>query len=141
MSEHSDPATNEANQAASISNRRLLIEMAVIIAIGTILGFFAVSLKFAVGVLIGGGLAFLNYFWLRRVLRSAFESAVAGGMPGWLIGSHYLRFAVTGLVLFAIYLTDAASVVGAVFGLASFSLAVVFAGIINIFSGLFKKEF
>ena len=115
--------------------------MAAIIAIGTVLGFFAVSLKFAVGVVIGGGLAFLNYFWLRHVLRSAFANAAAGGKPGWLIGSHYLRFAFTGLVLFVIYLTDAASVVGAVLGLASFSLAVVFAGIANIFSGLFKKEF
>jgi hypothetical protein len=140
MSEQSDPAIEEPQPAASISNRQLLIEMAAIIAIGTILGFFAVSLKFAIGVVIGGGLAFLNYLWLRRSLRSIFELAAAGGRPGLMAGRYILRYVVIGLALLVIYLTDAASVAGAVLGLASFSLAVVFAGIANIFSGLFKKE-
>jgi hypothetical protein len=140
MSEFSAPVSDEQQPAVSISNRRLLIEMAVIIAISLLIGAVAVSGQFAVGVFLGGILAYLNYFWLSHSLRAMF-SAVAGGQSAGLPAIRYfLRYVLLGAALLAIYLTGVGTVSGAVLGLSSFPLAVVAEGAISIFRGWFKRE-
>jgi hypothetical protein len=139
MGEFSAPVTEEHKPAITISNRRILIEMAVIIGIGILAGLLAVSLKFSIGVLIGGILAFVNYLWLESSLRGLFAHVAAGGRPGLPAIRYILRYLVIGGVLWLVYLTGAGSMVGAILGLASFAFAVVIEGFISIFSGFLTK--
>jgi len=90
--------------------------------------------------LIGGVLAYANYFWQRHSLKAIFDRAVDGKKSHFLAARYILRYIVIGLVLGIIYLTDFVSVYAAIFGLASFSLAVVIEGFTSIFSSPARKE-
>ena len=139
MSEDLDPLTT-AEPQPEISHRRILIEMAAIIVVGSIVGFTFSSVKAGIGVLIGGGLAFANYFWQKHSLKAIFDRAVHGKKSPFLATRYILRYVVIGAVVAWIYWSDAASIFGVIFGLASFSIAVVVEGFINIFSSSNREE-
>lgn len=125
------PTNEPAN--ASISHKRLLIEMAVLIALGAIAGFIFGDVRFGFGVLFGGVLAFLNYFWLKRSTAAIFEKAISGDrarfLPLWFI-SRYLAI---GLVILAVHFSGAIPATAVILGLAAFAFAVVIDGLIRIF--------
>jgi hypothetical protein len=121
-----------------LSNRRILFLMALVILVGSILGFIFVSNQFGFGALLGGILAFANYYWLKVSLKSVFAKAVSGERTRFLAGKYILRYLIFGLVLMFIYLSAAVDVIAVILGLASFALAVVVEGIINIFTSFNK---
>ncbi|HEX2639783.1 MAG TPA: ATP synthase subunit I [Pyrinomonadaceae bacterium] len=125
---------------AEISHRRILFEMAVIIVVAAAIGAVFGSAKFAVGVFIGGLLAFGNYFWLRKSTGSLFERVASGGTSGWPAVGFLLRYIAIGLVLLGIYFSNVLPIAAVILGLASFALAVVVDGTISIFRSSFKKE-
>lgn len=134
MAENSEPVSAEQPAVAKLSHRRILITMAVIAVLCSIAGLIFVSGRFAAGVLIGGLLSFLNYFWLKRSLKLIFDRAIAGDKPRFLGAKYFLRYVAFGAILTIVYLTDAVPVVAVILGIASFALAVVAEGMIRIFS-------
>lgn len=139
MGEETQP-TQGPRDAAEISHRRILFEMAAITIVAAVIGAVFGSAGFAVGVLFGGLLAFGNYFWLRRSTGSLFERVAAGGTTGWPAVGFLLRYIAIGLVLLGIYFSKVLPVAAVILGLASFALAVVVDGTISIFRSTFKKE-
>jgi hypothetical protein len=125
---------------AEISHRRILFEMAAIIVVAAMIGAVFGSVRFAVGVFIGGLLAFGNYFWLRKSTGSLFERVASGGTTGWPAVGFLLRYVTIGLVLLGIYFSGVLPIAAVILGLASFALAVVVDGTISIFRSSFKKE-
>ena len=125
---------------AEISHRRILFEMAAIVIVAAVIGAVFGSVRFATGVLIGGMLAFANYFWLRGSTGSLFRRVAAGGTTGWPAVGFLLRYIAIGLVLLAVYLSKVLPIEAVILGLASFALAVVLDGTISIFRSTFKKE-
>ncbi len=134
MVENSEPVAAEQPAVATLSHRRILITMAVIAVLGSIAGLIFVSGGFAAGVLIGGLLSFVNYFWLKRSLKIIFDRAIAGDKPRFLGAKYFLRYVAFGVILTIVYLTGIVPVVAIILGIASFALAVVAEGIIRIFS-------
>ena len=66
MSGNSEPVAAETEQSAPLSHRRILWTMVIVVIIGAILSFVFVSLRSSVlGFIIGGILAFFNYYWLK----------------------------------------------------------------------------
>src|SRR5438128_9323965 len=111
----SEPAT------ATISHRRLLIEMAVLIATGTIIGLIFGSARFGSGVLFGGGLSFLNYYWLKRSTAAVFEKAISGERARLLPLKFISRYLALGAVILAVHFSGAMPAAAVIAGLASFA--------------------
>ena len=133
MGEESPTLPSDSSTVATISHRRLLIEMAVLIALGSIAGFVFGGTRFGFGVLFGGLLAFLNYYWLKRSTAAIFEKAFAGSTGSFVSLRFISRYVVLGLVILAIYFSGMVPVTAVIAGLSAFAIAVVVDGFISIF--------
>ena len=133
MGGESPALPTQAPVNANISHSRLLVEMAVITASGTILGFILGGARFGFGVLFGGVLAFLNYFWLKRSTAAIFEKAFAGGSGRFLTLRFIGRYLALGAIILAVHFSGLIPAVAVIAGLAAFAFAVVVDGLISIF--------
>jgi hypothetical protein len=139
MSEEFEPVEAE-QQPAAMSHRRILILMAGLVGVGSLAGMIFISLGFGFGVLTGGILSFINYFWLKRTLRGIFEKAKDGERPRLFAFSYILRYIVFGFVLGIIYLSQTIPITAVIAGLGSFAIAVVIEGFLRIFSSFNKRD-
>ncbi len=135
-----EPLTTEDQIPPQVSLSRVLVIMAVIIAIGAIAGFIFGPSRFGAGVIIGGAMSFANYFWQRNSTRAIFAQAVNGEKPMLLSVRYILRYVILGLVVWAIYATGVLPIAAVVLGLAAFALAVVIEGLIGIFTSFNGQE-
>lgn len=134
MGEDTDPLTSEdsVEPLTPISHRGILGVMAAVVIVGVLFGFALKGLGFGVGVLFGGVLAFVNYFWLERVTRFVFENTGVNS-AGWLAAKYILRYVAIGAVLLLVYTTGILPVTAVIVGLGAFAVAVVIQGLKNIF--------
>jgi hypothetical protein len=139
MSEEFEPVEVE-QQPAAMSHSRILILMAGLVGVGSLAGMIFISLGFGFGVLTGGILSFINYFWLKRTLRGIFEKAKDGERPRLFAFSYILRYIVFGFVLGIIYLSQTIPITAVIAGLGSFAIAVVIEGFLRIFSSFNKRD-
>lgn len=142
MSETSDYNQDEQENLAPLSHRRILSIMAAIVLTGSFLSFLYVSLSFGFGFLIGGGLSFVNYYWLKFSLKAVFDRVVSEENPRFSATRYFLRYFVLGLVMTVVYFTHIVSFTAVILGLLSFAFAILIEGLIRIFTAFFnKKEF
>ncbi len=135
-----EPLTTEDQLPPQVSLSRVLVIMAVIIAVGAIAGFIFGPARFGAGVMVGGAMSFANYFWQRNSTRAIFAQAANGEKPMLLSVRYILRYVFLGLVVWAIYATGVLPIAAVVLGLAAFALAVVIEGLIGIFSSFNGQE-
>ena len=133
MSEETESFETVEKDVKQLSHKRILLIMALVVIAGAIFGFVRVSASFGWGVLIGGILSFINYYWLKNSLRAVFDRIVRDETPGFLATKYILRYVAFGAVLAIVYLTKTVPVVSVILGLASFAFAIVIEGIIRIF--------
>ncbi len=143
MSEDSEQIIEEQQSTVqTLSHKRILTLMALAALLGAIAGFIFGGLSFGIGVLIGGSLSLVNYYWLKRSLKIVFDKAIAGEETQFLAGKYILRYMAFGAVLTVVYLTKTVPIVAVLLGLASFALAIIFEAIIRLFNSFSnKKEF
>lgn len=137
MSEISEPLVTEKNTAAvvTLSHRRILWTMTIVLLIGVVFSLIYAERSFTIGLIIGGILAFVNYYWLKISLKNLFDAmAQSGGKPRFLAAKYFLRYATLGVIVWLAYVTKFASVVAVLLGLASIALAVTIEGLIRIFT-------
>ena len=133
MGEESPALPSEAPVTANISHRRLLIEMAVLIVIGGLSGFVFAGARFGLGVMFGGGLAFLNYYWLKRSTAAIFEKALTGTGARFVSLRFISRYVAIGAIILAVHFLGALPAVAVIAGLSAFAIAVVVDGLLSIF--------
>lgn len=131
MVEHA--AVRGNSSAFTITHRRILSEMAIVLAAGAIFGFVLFSARIGFGVMVGGILAFANYFWQKHSLRAIFDSAFHGRKARFLSLKYAARYLVIGGLVGLIYISGTISIYGVVFGLSSFVIAIVLEAFISIF--------
>ena len=143
MSEDSEQIPEEQRSTVqTLSHKRILTLMALAALLGAIAGFIFDGLGFGIGVLIGGALSLVNYYWLKRSLKLVFDKAVQGEPPQFLAGKYFLRYLTFAAVLTVVYLTKTVPIIAVLLGLASFALAIIFEAIIRLFNSFSnKKEF
>ena len=140
MSDNSDSVTAEQS-IPPISNRRILWMMGLVAAAAGLAGFVFVSRQFGLGVILGGVLSFINYYWLKVSLKRLFDNAVAhGAKPRFLAVRYFARYLTLGAILTVVFLTETIPVVAVIAGLSSFALAIVIEGFVRIFSTFFKSK-
>lgn len=140
MSENSESLQTESGSLKELSHKRILLIMAVVIAVGSALASIFVSGRFGAGVFLGGLLAFGNYYWMKLSLKGIFEKAVRGENPRFLASSYIFRYIAFGVILLIIYLSKTLDIVSVLVGLLSFALAVLIEGLIRIFTSFNKQK-
>lgn len=141
MSENSEQVTAEQSQTIQqLSHARILLLMATVVIAAFAVGFILVSANFGIGILIGGVLSFINYFWLKRSLKNIFGAAAAGEKPRFMAVGYFLRYLILGAVLVIVHLTKTVPIVAVLLGLASFALAIIIEAFIRLFSSFFIKK-
>lgn len=128
------------NTLKELSHNRILWLMGLVIVLGMVLSFILKSFIFGLGVLLGGVLAFINYYWLKKSLKSIFSAAENGEKPKVFGGNYILRYIVFALIIALIYVSNSIPIVAILLGLLSFAVAVMFEGVLRIFSSFIKKE-
>lgn len=113
----------------------------VIVLVAAIIG----SLIFATwrvtaGLILGGILSFINYYWLKFALKSVFEKAVEGAKPKFLVGKYILRYFAIGAVIVLVFLTKIISVAAVICGLLAFAAAILIESFILIFIHISKRK-
>ena len=136
MGDEPEPIAPTDGSAVLFSHRRILITMAAVIAFGAVAGLTLFSFAVGAGVVIGGLLAYANYFWQKQSIAAIFDRAVHGHRSRFLGLRYILRYVVVGGVLTLIYFTQTVSIFGVIFGLSSFALAVMIEGL----TSSFRKE-
>jgi len=135
MGEDLYPLTTDKS-TQPILHRDLLIVMGVVVVVSTIAGFILGGKSFGFGVIFGGLLSYVNYFWLERSTRAMFVNAEMAS-TGLLAAKYILRYFALGGVLLLLYMINAVPVAAVILGLSAFALAVVFQGLKNIISSSF----
>lgn len=91
--------------------------------------------KFSLGVLLGGFISILNYYWMERGLRGIFANT-AGNVKGPVIGKYYIRLVLTAIVLYFLIANGTVNVIGLLIGLS----VVVINIIITLITTMAKKK-
>ncbi len=140
MSDDFEPIADEQENLVPLTHRRILIVMATVAVFGSLLSLIFVSWQFGFGVLIGGILSFVNYYWLKYSLKKIFEQAVGGEKPRFLGLRYLFRYVVLGGILLVVFLTKTVPVAAVILGLASFAVAIIIEAFIRLFASFFKKK-
>ena len=123
-----------------ISHTRILWIMAIVLLAAIVGSLFFAARSVTAGLIIGGILSFVNYYWLKFALKSAFEKAVEGGRPRFLVGKYMLRYFAVAAVIVLVLLTKIVSVVAVIGGLLAFAAAILIESFILIFIHISKRE-
>ena len=91
--------------------------------------------KFSLGVLLGGFISILNYYWMERGLCGIFANT-AGNVKGPVIGKYYIRLVLTAIVLYFLIANGTVNVIGLLIGLS----VVVINIIITLITTMAKKK-
>ena len=105
----------------------------IILGILLILSFIFMPYRFAFGMLLGGLISIVNFYWLGRDLRKAF-SRLSERSNSFVMLKYYIRFAVTAVALYFIISRDFVDVIGLLVGLSTVVIAIVFTTIAAAYS-------
>ncbi len=140
MSEADNIIETEHPTPTVISHRRILWTMGAVAFLGSLAGFIFVSWEFGLGVILGGILSLINYYWLKISLKKIFDQAAGGTKPRFLAVRYFARYLTLGVILLIIFLTKTVPIVAVILGLGSFALAIVVEGLIRLFSSVFNSK-
>ncbi len=140
MSDDFKSTTDEVSTVVPISHSRILWIMAIVLFVAVAGSLIFATQRVTLGLIFGGILSFINYYWLKFALKSVFENVEEGEKPSFLIGKYFLRYFAVGAVIFLVSLTKSVSVVALVCGLLAFAAAVVIESFILIFIHISKRE-
>lgn len=99
------------------------------------------NIKFTLGILIGGILAIINYYWLdaswRKILEIASSSATGPAIP---IGRYILRYLTIGIIVYSMSFYDVASILGILIGLCMIAAGILIEAFFLLIKTFTTKE-
>jgi hypothetical protein len=120
----------------------------VILGISVLISAAFLPYPFTLGLLVGGVVSIANFYWLAKDLKKLFgqfsEGVTEKRAKYCILMKYYLRFIVTGIVLYFVITRMPVSVIGLVVGLSivviSIVLAIVIENLINSIRRVKKKD-
>jgi MFS superfamily sulfate permease-like transporter len=94
------------------------------------------TFKFALGVLLGGFISILNFYWMKRSLSRVFEK-LSGNVKGAVVFKYFIRLTLTAIILYFLISSDIVNIIGLVIGLS----VVVITIVVTVITTLYKKNF
>jgi membrane-bound metal-dependent hydrolase YbcI (DUF457 family) len=111
----------------------------IILAVLFVISLFFASEKFALGVLLGGFISILNFYWMERGLRGLFQK-IGGNVKGPVLFKYYIRLAITAVVLYFLIAYETVNVIGLLIGLSVVVINIITLVIISLSKNNFLKE-
>lgn len=131
LSEH--PTEQDVAAADAVSHDGILRTLIAVSILGCVVGAVFVSIRSGLGFLLGGMIAFANYYWLKASLAKFFDKETLVQQPGLITLRFLARYAFLGICLAVVYLTGVLPVIPVILGAAGFAFAVMIEGILGIF--------
>jgi len=107
----------------------------IILGIFILISLISMRAPFTLGILMGGLISIINFFWLKRDLRVVF-GALTGRAKAALMFRYYLRFFVSAVIIYFIITKTIVDVIGLLIGLS----VVVINIVLTLVMGLSKKN-
>jgi hypothetical protein len=104
----------------------------------SILGFSLLPLDFACGVFFGGLLVTVNFHMLARTLKKALSPPHLAS-HNLVLAKYYLRFLISGLIIFLLIAGHIVHPVGLVIGLSIVVFSIIFATLCEVKKLIFKE--
>ncbi|MBN2567928.1 MAG: ATP synthase subunit I [Deltaproteobacteria bacterium] len=132
----------------SALQRKIELGHWIILGISLLVSAVCLPHPFTLGLLIGGFISIANFYWLARDLKSLFLRFSEGVTPArakyYILMKFYLRFIITGIVLYFVITRTPVSVIGLVVGLSivviSIVLTIIIEQLINHIRRVRKKD-
>ena len=110
--------------------------------VGSLLGFINTPVKFAMGILTGSLLVTLNFHLLRHTLYKALD-ATSGKSSRSILGvvliKYYIRFAISGIAIFALIKGNIVDPLGLILGLSVVVVSIMAATTLELTRLIFKE--
>ncbi|MEZ5424370.1 MAG: ATP synthase subunit I [Pyrinomonadaceae bacterium] len=132
MGVQTDPETG----IRGYSRARIFALMAVAVVAAAVAGLIFGSVRFCVGILVGGLLSAVNFVWLESTTKGLFAQQAEGRRSIFPAARFILRYLALGVVLWGIYKLDVLPIAAVLIGLSAFAVAVVLDG----FNSIFKSQ-
>lgn len=87
--------------------------------------------KFALGVLLGGFISIINFYWMERGLRGLFTDT-SKNVKGPVMVKYYIRLALTAVVLYFLIAYNTVNVIGLLMGLSVVVINIIIMTIIIV---------
>ncbi len=110
----------------------------ILFGIASILGFVLLSRHVALGILFGGLLVTINFHLLAKTLKKALTPPHLAS-HNLVLAKYYLRFLISGFIIFMLIASRIAHPVGLVIGLSIVVLSIVLATVCEIKKLIFKE--
>ena len=115
--------------------RKIEIANWIVLAILFITSWIFTPFDFYLGVLLGGFISILNFYWMERGLRGIFTNT-AGNVKGGVLVKYYIRLVLTAIVLYFLIANGTVHAIGLLIGLS----VVVINIIITLITTMAKKK-
>lgn len=141
-----ETGNNESGSALSAAtddsiDGRIVRTMAVAVGLAVIISAPFAPWRTTTGLLTGGILSLLNYYWMRTSISAGFAIALGQGTkPQIKLAQYVLRYFVVGTVIFAAYQLNIISLPAALAGLCSFVVALFVEAFREFYFAIIHRE-
>ena len=111
--------------------QRLEIANWVVLVVFVLAGALIFSLKFTLGVLLGGLISIVNYHWLCRDVKKVFAH-LTDRAKSRIMFKYYIRFGITAVALYFIVSSGTVEVVGLLIGLSTVIVNIVITAVMAL---------
>jgi len=111
--------------------QRLEIANWVVLVVFVLAGALIFSLKFTLGVLLGGLISIVNYHWLCRDVKKVFAH-LTDRAKSRIMFKYYIRFGITAVALYFIVSSGIVEVVGLLIGLSTVIVNIVITAVMAL---------
>lgn len=118
--------------------KKLEITNWIVLAVLLLGSSFFLSFRFSLGILLGGLISILNFYWLHQNLRNTFQHLMDGAKSSILF-KYCIRLAVTAVILYFIIVYRVADVLGLLLGLSIVVINIVFTVIMTFHKKTFEE--
>lgn len=109
-----------------------------LLLLATAVGFLAFAREVGAGIVAGGALVTVNFHMLAKTLKKAFRPPHIASIKSVLI-KYYLRFAITGVIIFILMVTRSVDPFGLIAGLSVVVASMMLAAVNEVRQSLFKE--
>ena len=115
--------------------------MAAAVALAVIIGVPFAPWRITAGLLLGGSLSLLNYYWMRTSISAGFNLALSqSAKPQMKVAQYVLRYFVVGIIVFAAYQLNIVSLPATLAGLCSFVVALFVEAFREFYFAIIHRE-
>jgi len=119
--------------------KKLEVRNWIVLGIFLAVSFIFMTYRFTLGILLGGLVSIINFYWLARGLRKVFQQFLDKAKSS-ILKRYYIRVTVTGVALFFIITRTPADVIGLIVGLSVVVVNIVSTVLLEFSKKNYAKE-